>query len=494
MPVSDVVVDVVERARTRALAQVTLREAALAGTIAMLGPLLVALFGTGWFPAGLIVLFVFAGLAAGAYRWSRQRPSSYGVAQHIDAAWRSDDRIATAYYFAEHPSEAGPLARFQRAQAAPLATSGDIAAALPFEMPKTGYAFGGALLLLVVLLGIRYGTQSSLSLQPPLVPIEAPALYADAGDELQRDEPTKVESPKQEPAQSIRKENKLEKPQEDPEPEPIPEAIDGQSAMGDAVGDASEALPEVEGLSIDDDFGDELAGGSNDGGEEQEGADGTEPSQEGSDGDPNPENGSPEQGSESEDSNDLLSRLEDAFRNMLSGMNMEPPAGSESGESSDEQSGEPSPAEGAQPGQQSEGEAPDSGESGTEGEGASGAAPEAPQELTQGDSGSDSSAAAPEGATASSAGSNDGSKELTEAEQMQAMGELDELYQQRAEDMSGEVLIETEAAPQQLQTPYSPTAAGHRDPGGQVSRDEIPFAYRKFVQKYFEALREKSGK
>jgi len=494
MPVSDIVVDVVERARSRVVTQVTLREAALAGTIALLGPLLVALFGTGWFPAGLIILFVLAGLAAGAYRWSRQRPSSYNVAQRIDSAWQSNDQIATAFYFAEHPSEASPLARFQREQAAPLATSGDIAAALPFEMPKTGYAFGGALLLLVVLLGIRYGTQSSLSLQPPLVPIEAPALYADAGDELRRDEPAKVESPKQEPAQSIRKENKLEKPEEDPEPEPIPEAIDGQSAMGDAVGDASEALPEVEGLSIDDDFGDELAAGANEGGEQEEGAEGTESSQEGSDGDPNAENGSPEQGSESEDSNDLLSRLEDAFRNMLSGMNMEPPAGSESGESSDKQSGEPSPAEGAEPGEEADGQAPDSGESGTAGEGASGAAPEAPQELTQGDSGSDSSATAAEGATASSAGSNDGSKELTEAEQMQAMGELDELYQQRAEDMSGEVLIETEAAPQQLQTPYSPTTAGHRDPGGQVSRDEIPFAYRKFVQKYFEALREKRGK
>ena len=73
------------------------------------------------------------------------------------------------------------------------------------------------------------------------------------------------------------------------------------------------------------------------------------------------------------------------------------------------------------------------------------------------------------------------------------MGELSELYQQRAEEMSGEVLIETEAAPQELQTPYMPTTAGHRDPGGRVSRDEIPFAYRHYVQKYFEALRQKSG-
>lgn len=494
MPISDIVVDVVERAHARAVKQVTLKEAALAGTIALLGPLLVALFGTGWFPAELIIVFVLAGLGAGAYRWSRQRPSSYRVAQRIDSAWHSDDRIATAYYFAEHPSEAGPLARFQQEQAAPLATSGDIAAALPFEMPKAGYAFASALLLLAVLLDIRYGTQSSLSLQPPLVPIEAPALYADAGDELQRDEPAKLEGPKQEPAQSLRKENKLEKPEEESEPEPVLEAMDGQPAMGDAVGEASEALPEVEGLSVDGDFGDELAGGANEGGEQQEGAEGTEPSQEGSDGDPNAENGSPEQGAESEASNDLLSRLEDAFRNMLSSMKMDPPAGSESGESSDQKSGDPSPAEGAQAGQETEGQSPDSGENGTESEGASGAAPDAPQELTQGDSGSESSAAAPEGATASSAGSNDGSKELTEAEQMQAMGELDELYQQRAEDMSGEVLIETEAAPQQLQTPYSPTAAGHRDPGGQVSRDEIPFAYRRFVQKYFEALREKSGK
>ena len=494
MPISNAVVDVVERARKRVVTQVTFQEASLAGAIALLGPLLVALFGTDWFPAGLIVLFVLVGLAAGAYRWSRERPAPYGVAQRIDAAWHSDDQIATAYYFAEHPSEAGPLAPFQRERAAPLAASGDVAAALPFEVPKTAYAFAGALLLLAVLLGIRYGTQSSLSLKPPLVPIEAPSLYADAGDELRREDSAKVEGPREEPAQSLRKENKLEKPPEQAEPEPVPEAIDGQPAMGDAVGESSEALPEVEGLSIDDDFGDELAGGKGESGEEQDASEMTEPSQEAGEGDPNAENGSPEQGSENEAANDLLSRLEDAFRNMLSSMNMDPPKGSEPGESSDQQSGQPSPADGAQQGKETAGEAPDSGQSGTEAEGSSGAAPEAPQELTQGDSGSESSAAAPEGATASSAGSNDGSKELTEAEQMQAMGELSELYQQRAEDMSGEVLIETEAAPQQLQTPYSPTAAGHRDPGGQVSRDEIPFAYRQFVQKYFEALREKSGK
>lgn len=483
----------VERAHTRAVTQATLREITFAGAIALLGPLLIAVFGTDWLPVGLIAVFAAAGLLAGGYRWSRMRPSRYGVAQRIDSAWKTDDQISTAYYFARHPSEAGPLVRFQREQAVPLAASGDLAAALPLEVPRTGYAFAAMLLMFFVVLGVRYGTQSSFSLQPPLVPIEAPALFAGAGHELRREDASEVKSPGEEPAQSLRKENELGKSPETAEPEPVPDAVDGEAPTGDALGEGSSALPEVEGLSIDDEFGDELAGGPGEGGEGQEDSEWADPSQQSREGDPDAEAGSQEQGAENEASNDLLSRLEDAFRNMLSSFNMDPPSGSEPGDSSGQQSGQPSPAEGAQSGREAAAEAPDSGQGGADAESAGGAAPEAPQELTQGDSGSESSAASPEGSSISSAGSKDGSKELSAAEQMQAMGELSELYQQRAEDMSGEVLIETEAVPQQLRTPYSPTAAGHRDPGGRVSRDEIPYAYRRYVQKYFETLRQKSG-
>ena len=81
---------------------------------------------------------------------------------------------------------------------------------------------------------------------------------------------------------------------------------------------------------------------------------------------------------------------------------------------------------------------------------------------------------------------------VAEAALDQALGELSELYSRRAEEMSGEVLIETEAGPQELQTPYSPSEAGHRDPGGVIRRDQIPHAYRHFIQKYFEALQEKN--
>ena len=344
---SDPVMKTVERGHTRAVTQATLGEIALAGTIALLGPLLVAVFGTDWLPVGLIAVFAAAGLMAGGYRWLRRRPSRYGVAQHIDSAWETDDQISTAYYFALHPSEAGPLARVQREQAAPLAASGDLALALPLVIPRSGYVFAAMLLMLLVLLGLRYGTQSSFSLQPPLIPVEAPALYADAGHELRREDTTEAKSHGEEPSRSLRKESKLEKSPNTAEPDPVPDVIEGETPIGDALGEGSSALPEVEGISIDDEFGDELVGGSGEGGEEQEDSETRDPSRQSSESDPNSEAGSAGQGAENEVSNDLLSRLEDAFRNMLSSLNMDPPSGSDPADSSEQQSGQPSPAEGA---------------------------------------------------------------------------------------------------------------------------------------------------
>jgi hypothetical protein len=492
MASSETVLDVVERARKRALAHLTLHEGTVALTIALLGPVVLVAVGTELLPAGLAVVFLLAGIGLGTYRWLRHQPSRYLLAQRIDSAWHAEDQVATAYYFARHPAEAGPLARPQSEQAVPLALAGDLTQALPFTITRSAYALGAVVLVLAALLGLRYSMQSNLSLKPPLAGLAIPSLLSpSAGDDLSQEEPARVDGTSDEPAQSLRKDSRLEEPPEKMESEALSVPVEG-AAAGDAVAGAEAALPEVEGLSVDNEFGDELATGSGEGEGQGEGPTGTEDTATGSEGDAGAEQGAPEANAPSEESNDLLSRLQDAFKNMLSSMNMDPPSGSQPGEPSDQESGESSPAEGTPTGQEAAGEAAQAGESTSDSEGSGGAAPEAPQELSQGESGSESSGAPPEGSTTSSAGSNDGSKDLSESEQLQAMGELDELYQQRAEEMAGEVLIETEAAPQQLQTPYTPTAAGHRDLGGQVNRDEIPFAYRQYVRKYYEALRQKS--
>ena len=185
----------------------------------------------------------------------------------------------------------------------------------------------------------------------------------------------------------------------------------------------------------------------------------------------------------------LWDKLQDAFRNMLSAMNMEPPQLGPSSEPSSGQQGEQgtqAPAEGQEvPGAESaSSEAETSGEQASSkeiGEQFSVEEGSAEGEQQQGES------------SVATAGTGEGSKEFAEAKRNEAMGALTVLFQQRAEEVKGEFTIETGSARQTARTPYSPRESGHRDPGAVLSRDEIPIAYRSYVQRYFETIRQEAA-
>ena len=492
-----VIVRVVEQARGRASAQLALREITEAAAIALLGPLILLLFGTEWFPPGLMTVFLVAGPGYAIYHWFLRRPTSYAVARRLDASWDAEDQIATAYYFDQRKAGAEPFAEHQRLLATPLAYSGDLVAAYPFRVPTAGYWFFALLLSSFGLLGIRYGVLGSLDLQPPLPAIVMNALLGedDREEYARQDEPGELNEGGEEAPQSLRREKELEQDeQEEIEAAPSPPSGQGAPAEGAAEGDGP--LPEVEGLSTDEEFGDELAGAGGD--EVGEGEAGGEQSPEGGSGDtemasaPEAEAGLAERedGAPSEPANDLLARLQEAFKNMLSSLNPETSARESPDPSGAEENSEQQSEAAAQEG----GEGEESAENASESQSGGAASPENPQELTQGEGNSQSSSSSPEGETASSSGSNEGSKALSESEKLQVMGELEEFYQQRADDMIGEVQIEIRSALQQLQTPYAPTAATHRDRGGLVSRDQIPHAYRGYIRRYFEGLRRGDSK
>ena len=492
-----VIVRVVEQARGRASAQLALREITEAAAIALLGPLILLLFGTEWFPPGLMTVFLVAGPGYAIYHWFLRRPTSYAVARRLDASWDAEDQIATAYYFDQRKAGAEPFAEHQRLLATPLAYSGDLVAAYPFRVPTAGYWFFALLLSSFGLLGIRYGVLGSLDLQPPLPAIVMNALLGedDREEYARQDEPGELNEGGEEAPQSLRREKELEQDeQEEIEAAPSPPSGQGAPAEGAAEGDGP--LPEVEGLSTDEEFGDELAGAGGD--EVGEGEAGGEQSPEGGSGDtemasaPEAEAGLAERedGAPSEPANDLLARLQEAFKNMLSSLNPETSARESPDPSGAEENSEQQSEAAAQEG----GEGEKSAENASESQSGGAASPENPQELTQGEGNSQSSSSSPEGETASSSGSNEGSKALSESEKLQVMGELEEFYQQRADDMIGEVQIEIRSALQQLQTPYAPTAATHRDRGGLVSRDQIPHAYRGYIRRYFEGLRRGDSK
>ena len=60
---------------------------------------------------------------------------------------------------------------------------------------------------------------------------------------------------------------------------------------------------------------------------------------------------------------------------------------------------------------------------------------------------------------------------------------------QRAENIKGDVTIETRLAEQNASVPYNQRSTSHADRGGAISRDEIPAAFRTYIKNYFEALR-----
>lgn len=90
-------------------------------------------------------------------------------------------------------------------------------------------------------------------------------------------------------------------------------------------------------------------------------------------------------------------------------------------------------------------------------------------------------------------GSADGEKEIREAEQLAAMGKISELLGKRQANLTGEMMVEvTSSSQQKLTTPYSATNAAHSEGGGEIHRDEVPLAYREYVQQYFEQVRKEA--
>jgi hypothetical protein len=387
------------------------------------------------------------------------------------------------------------VAEQQRSVARELAAAGDLVAALPFRLPQAAWGVLAMLALSALLFVVRYSLQDALSLERPLSSMLAQVLLgSDQGSEsgALEPEPARPKPGDEESAPPLNEEGETR----DPDSRPAsPEPAEGPDAFPAPLDQMSVEIPEVDGLSVEEPYGDEmdynsLAEGERQG--EQEGQNGENPSDQGKPSDQNAEQASQDSKSDpwNKETDSLLDRLKEAFQNMLAKMNMEPPKGQGQQSEAESNSNAESTGEKAEASEGSaQGGASESGEAQMEG-GESGQP--SSQQIAQGESGN--SAEQPgEGQPASAAGGNDGSKDAAElAEIEEAMGRLEELYSRRAEEIKGEVMVETETARQTARTPQQPKAAGHEYLGGTVSRDAIPLAYQAYIKSYFENLRTKN--
>jgi len=483
----------VERSRRRLLLLSGLRWACAGAAVAMVGPVLLLALGTERFPPALLWLFALGGAVWAGWRWYQARPESYTVAQALDQRWGAKDQISTAWFFGRSGVEAPLAAQRQRELALAAASGQQVETAFPYIWPQAA-TFAVALMGLAFLLfGVRVAMQPQLSLEPPLEHVLFPSLAEDDERLAALEEETpEAQAAAEDEAQSLSKKSEQAERRETarrPQSETPPPA---DAVAPEQQGDAFE-MPEVEGLTIESEAGDELAfesqdknGESQQPGDEMAGETGEEAGTETAEAQKDPAN------EWNEKSGDLLDRLKEAFQEMMENLGMQ----QESASGEQQEAGEGQQQEGsesAQAGEQSEQAQAEGGAEGSEaemegGEQGQGETEQAAQgQATQ----SSSEEGTQPGESAGASGSADGSKELAErmAEQQAALDALEEFYMQRAEEIEGEIMVETSTAEQSAQTPYKASQQAHSDRGGAVTRDEVPLAYQRYIETYFRNLR-----
>ena len=426
--------------------------------------------------------------AAAAANWRIARFSSYEIARILDREWKSSDQVSTAHYFASDSHEAPEVVRAQRELAVSAVANHDAAEVLPLKATPVVWVAAALLLAVIALTGLRYRVAPTLALESPL----PSALFS--GESQTEQEPVS-ESDLEQSSKAAANDNAVRLGEELAEAsEPAESIAFPFDPMVAGSEDASVATAEAEGLDAAANPGDELDF-------QQPGDQSGMPPGEQGNADEKGSNlqrsgDSPEQAdadsSWSEKSNSMLDRLKDALKQLRDNMSSEPAKASAQEGASAAEEGSDSAAS-----PQSDEQA---GEQAAEGEGAAAEASmdpgepvEGAQQASQGSGSSGGAGSEGEGDSAGAAGDGDGSKEIQQQQAQDAAFEaLEEFYLQRAEELSGDVLVETNNSEvSAAATPYRPQQASRREGSGVAVRDEAPAAYRTFVENYFREIRSK---
>jgi hypothetical protein len=435
------------------------------------------------------VLLFAGGLAVGLYRARKRRLTRYGVAQVVDARLGLQDRLSTIVWFRELSGESPATLMTVERQAQESLHADDAVRAVPVQMPKQAWASLALVLVAAGLVGVRYGVLRSLDLGAPLARIDLSAFQPEPKVQAASKKSAIQERYEQQLKELGINADDLEK-QEGVQPiEANVPAIAEEGAQQDPSakqkGDTKQSAPEgTEGAED----------GEQSQGETKESADAETADQQAQQGKPQgqqkqpPQNAKQGQGSD----NSLMNKMRDALANMLNKLKSQPQ--SEQQMAANQQNSQQQPGRQGQQSQQGM-----QSKSKSQGEGQQGQQ-EGEQDPDGQKSASDKSRAGEKSSdrpgsqdSKSGMGLSDGEKEIREAEQLAAMGKISEIFGKRAQEITGEISVEVASGKQQLKTAWSERKALHSDTGAEINRDEIPLAYQRYIQRYFEEVRKSPG-
>jgi hypothetical protein len=487
----------VRRAHRRRLFQLFTNEGAFACAIALGGGIVLLVLGTEILAWYWLALLFTAGLGLGAYRLRRNIESRYEIACTLDRNLALKDALSTALYFAEHPERTkSPVVVQQREMAQEAARSVDLRRGLPYSVSRSVYVSALLALIAVGLCALRYGVTGSMALHRSLVQIAHDSFFDSTGKRA--DARKKPGDPRAKdwanPAGLKYDPWEAQPLDQTGNPEMSLATIDtpdvdnsnntGPAADPQAKGNPSKDSPDS---TANDPEASERSAGSND-----QSPDGSSaPTKDGG------KSGAPPQGADQKgqnpgESSSLTDKMKDAFANLLSKFKSQPKGSNGKQSGSQNQPGTQQNAQNRQSnpnGSPTPGRPQDNAMANPDGQGGHDSQGTEQAKSGQGKSNgkSDDRSNSQEGK--SGIGRQDGDKSVKEAEQLAAMGKISEIIGKRAQNVSGEVMVEVASGNQQLKTQYSQKKAAHGDTGGEIGRDEVPLAYQQFVQQYFEEIR-----
>ena len=487
--------NLVRLARRRILGNQLFAQGANAAIAALAVFILLLLLGTQILSWQLALTVPLVAAAFGIYRVKMRMPSHYAVAQLLDQRLNLADNLSTAIFFSEVKPSARVAPDIRRAQfeeASRLARSVDVRQAVPYVMPRAVYVMAALTLVAGSLFALRYGLTRRLDLRQPLANF-LPEAYA--GGKPTRQAKNARRNPKQVPETPDDNSAASSQDQENPgQQEPNQETQSPEAQTESIAKMDTKSLPSQKSGEQTDN---EMAADDSD--SQGEGAPGknVEDSQEGQQGDGKAGQNDKQQNGEKDaknatESSSLMSKMKDAFQNLLSKAKPQQNQQGQSQQGKDQKSGQSKSQQGSKQngkdGQQQNGQQQGDAQEGEDGQEAKNSE-NAQQGKGQGKSDSQQSSKQP----GSGIGSQDGDKAIRNAEQLAAMGKITEILGKRAATISGEATVEVQTTNQQLHTPYAQKGAEHAQSGREISRDEVPVALQPYVQQYFEQVRKQSA-
>jgi hypothetical protein len=447
-------------ASRRRLSVLLFAETPLALNILFGAAVLMLLAGTLLISANWLLLAAFAGATVAGLRIRKRWLDRYRLAQILDHRLQLNDSLSTAWFLLTESQRPEAAAEYQIQGAEELVATVDPRQAFPFEWQRTWVTPAALSVVVLTLFALRFSRSDTLDLRPSLLPFRFEDLLARGAAEARERERIPKDSNQRDADRNKRPNAPGIPPGERTNDQQTVQSADGQTAASAAANGLTQesAIQKLQ---------QQLAS------EQQKDA-----------------------------SPGLLNRMQDAMGGMMAKLQQalkpkDPRAqkDSQSGEKSQDdeknaQSGENANSKtSSQQGNSAQDQHGDA-----NGQPTSAQAQAVEKSTNASQLGNANQPAHESGDNSQSgAGRNDGRKEMREAEQLKALGKLEEIVGKRSAAVTGDVTVEKPSGKQQLRTEYSNQLGDHSDLGGEINRDEIPPEYRAYIRAYMDAMHKQAA-